>query len=279
MAFSSTVAERNTVQASRALALLEVLGVWVLLKIAVKAYFTTELVSHEIALLTWPYSVQFLQLGAALVMILAFGRSRRTYGLVPNWQHDLRLGGALALLFIVLHVGGTAAFGGLALKRTSASAVISTVIFQFFLSGIGEEVVFRGYMQSRLNQAFGRPWSVGGIRFGMGLVLTALLFGLGHALDGFNPFVHSYNWNLFAGVVTGIWAVLYGLMREKTGSVLGAGILHGHEAVGENLVMTLPGQLAYVVGLAVAFWVVLSGGKAEPLPRPSQADVPHGTQA
>ena len=35
--------------------------------------------------------------------------------------------------------------------------ILSTIVWQFVFSGFGEEFVYRGYFQSRLNQAFGRP--------------------------------------------------------------------------------------------------------------------------
>lgn len=44
--------------------------------------------------------------------------------------------------------------------------IISTTIWQFLLSGFGEEFMFRGYLQSRLNQAFGRPYQIFGIQIG-----------------------------------------------------------------------------------------------------------------
>lgn len=48
----------------------------------------------------------------------------------------------------------------------------STVVWQFVFSGFGEEFVFRGYVQSRLNQAFGRPLRLFGIQFGVGLIVA-----------------------------------------------------------------------------------------------------------
>jgi len=212
-------------------------------------------------LLHWPCSVQLLSLGVPVAMIAGFGRRWRAYGLVPNWREDLRLGGGLALLFIVVPMVVMAVFGGLEPEPSGFGAVISTVVFQFFLSGLGEEIVYRGYVQSRLNRAFGRPLEVGLIRFSAGLFITALLFGLSHSLSGFNPFVGSFRFDLFYGLFTGIWALLYGLLREKTGSILGAGILHGHEAVIENFVVTQPGQVAYAVCLLISF-VVLLGAPA-----------------
>jgi hypothetical protein len=40
------------------------------------------------------------------------------------------------------------------------------LVFQFFFAGFGEEILFRGYMQSRLNEDFGRPWRLRGVSFG-----------------------------------------------------------------------------------------------------------------
>jgi hypothetical protein len=238
-------------------ALGEVLLVYLGLKILVKVYFSLPLAAREVDHLHWPYSVQLVSLVAALAMVILLRRDREEYGLVPNWHQDIRLGGGLALLFIGLSIAVMGLWGGLVSKASGPGTVVSTVVFQFFLSGIGEEILYRGYIQSRLNQAFGRPIELGGIRFGAGLFVTALLFGLAHSLSGFNPFVPSFRFDLFYGVVTGIWALLFGLLREKTGSILSAGILHGHEAVIENFVVTLPGQLAYVTGFVIAFGVLL----------------------
>jgi hypothetical protein len=234
-----------------------VLFVFILTKTLVKAYFSLPLAGREFDALHWPYSVQILSTGVALGMVVLLDRSRERYGLAPDWQHDIRLGGGLALLFVAVPMTAMALFGGLVPTSTGLGHTISTVIFQFFLSGIGEEIVYRGYIQSRLNAAFGRPFEVGGIRFGAGLFITALLFGLAHALSGFNPFVRSFHIDLFYGVVTGIWGLVYGLLREKTGSILGAGILHGHEAVVSNFAMTVPGQMAYVLALLITFFALL----------------------
>ena len=243
---------------SKAWALVEVGLVFLFLKGVAKAYFASPLAAGEFERLHWPYSIQILQLGVALGMIGFLGRSWREYGLIPNWRQDLRAGGGLALLFIAVPMAAMMVLGGLAPEGAGPRQIVSTVIFQFFLSGLGEEVVYRGYIQSRLNRAFGRPLEVGGIRLGTGLFITAFLFGFSHSLSGFNPFVSSFRIDLFYGLVTGIWGLLYGLLREKTGSVFGAGILHGHEAVIENFVVTVPGQVAYGACLLISFAGLLS---------------------
>ena len=65
--------------------------------------------------------------------------------------------------------------------------ILSTIVWQFVFSGFGEEFFYRGYFQSRLNQAFGRPLRLFGIQFGAGLTIASLLFGLQHALNTYDP--------------------------------------------------------------------------------------------
>lgn len=114
--------------------------------------------------------------------------------------------------------------------------IISTVAWQFLCSGFGEEFVWRGYVQSRLNEAFGRPYHLWGIQFGAGLGLTSVLFGFFHAFNTYDPALGlaslSWGWALF----TAFSGLFFGIIREKTGSLLGCGLAHGlPDAVGEAL--------------------------------------------
>jgi hypothetical protein len=114
--------------------------------------------------------------------------------------------------------------------------VVSTVVWQFFFSGFGEEIVWRGYVQSRLNQAFGRPMRLFGIQFGAGLIIASILFGFTHAFNTYDPAIGfaslSWGWALF----TTFSGLFFGILREKTGSLIAPGIAHGlPDAVGEAL--------------------------------------------
>lgn len=114
--------------------------------------------------------------------------------------------------------------------------IVSTVIWQFFFSGFGEEFVWRGYVQSRLNQAFGRPFRLFGIQFGAGLIIASLLFGLLHAFNTYDPAIGiaslSWGWAFF----TTFSGLLFGVIREKTNSLFACGLAHGlPDAVGEAL--------------------------------------------
>lgn len=59
------------------------------------------------------------------------------------------------------------AFTNLAQMPALANA-ISAFIFYIFFLGLGEELLFRGYIQSRLNTAWGKPFLFFGVRWGWG---------------------------------------------------------------------------------------------------------------
>lgn len=109
---------------------------------------------------------------------------------------------------------------------TAGRALVVFLTYAFFV-GFGEEMLYRGYMQSRLNEAFGRPYQFFGVPFGWGAIITALLFGFAH--------VGILRWIL--GLTTevalpwGVWTVfsglVFGFVREKSGGILAPALLHG----------------------------------------------------
>lgn len=99
--------------------------------------------------------------------------------------------------------------------------LVATVLNTLFFVGLGEELFFRGYVQSRLNEAFGRPYRLWGARFGPGMLLAALLFGLTHAL---NP---AQSVNLAWGLWTLAIGLVLGHLREKSGTFVAPGVAHG----------------------------------------------------
>jgi membrane protease YdiL (CAAX protease family) len=94
-------------------------------------------------------------------------------------------------------------------------------------AGVGEEVFFRGYVQSRLNEAFGRPWRLFGVEFGFGMFGAAALFGLVHVLNGVDYFSGTYGFMWWHGIAAGT-TLFYGFLRERYGTVLPAVLVHGY---------------------------------------------------
>ena len=123
----------------------------------------------------------------------------------------------------------------LALRRgDSASHEILTTLWILLGAGLGEELFFRGYLQTRLNHAFGRPWQLVGVRFGPGLLLASALFGMVHALNPVDYFQGGFDFAWQHGLMTAS-ALHYGFLRERTGGILAPMVVH--------VVVNLGGQL------------------------------------
>lgn len=104
---------------------------------------------------------------------------------------------------------------------------LSAIVFYLFFVGFGEELLFRGYIQSRLNVAFGRPYKFMGVNYGWGIVITSALFGLMHVLN-IGSLVGGH-WELawWWGFWTFFGGLVLGFVREKSGGIIAPAILHG----------------------------------------------------
>ncbi len=93
-------------------------------------------------------------------------------------------------------------------------------IFNYFIFvGLSEEILFRAYIQSRLNIAFGKPFRLFRVDFGVGLFISAILFGL---LHGFNT--HEFSWWALFPIPMGM---IFGFLREKESGLVACTLLHG----------------------------------------------------
>ncbi|MBL8922878.1 MAG: CPBP family intramembrane metalloprotease [Myxococcaceae bacterium] len=89
------------------------------------------------------------------------------------------------------------------------------VIDQLFVVALPEEFFYRGFLQTRLRDAWPQGRLFFGARLGPAFWLTAALFALGH-LAIFEV------WRLAVFFP----ALLFGWMRERSGSVVGAALFH-----------------------------------------------------
>lgn len=120
--------------------------------------------------------------------------------------------------------------------------IIAWDSYFLFMVGFGEEIKYRGYFQSRVNEEYGRPWEIFGIRFGPGLIVVSVLFGLSHMgqFGSFNPFEGQFDINPWMGLQAFFGSLFFGLIREKSGSIVSSGIAHGvPNAFGQTLAKVL----------------------------------------
>jgi membrane protease YdiL (CAAX protease family) len=104
---------------------------------------------------------------------------------------------------------------------------ISALLFYVFFLGLGEELLFRGYIQSRLNEAFGRPYQFFGVNWGWGIIITSVLFGFFHVLYIYSLIMGNWHLTPWWGLWTFFAGLVLGFVREKTGSIVAPTILHG----------------------------------------------------
>ena len=113
------------------------------------------------------------------------------------------------------------------LQRAPLERPVTDVIYYIFFLGLGEELLFRGYIQSRLNEAWGRPFQFFGIPWGWGLVITSVIFGLMHVINIGGLVAGNWQLEPWWGLWTFFGGLVSGFVREKTGSIVAPSILHG----------------------------------------------------
>jgi hypothetical protein len=147
-------------------------------------------------------------------------RPYEPYGLSLRKPGSVRLHACICLVvyggYALAHYGFAHLYLGRELKPALPPNFGRLLLEQLLLVGLPEEFFFRGYLQTQLNRALGRPYQLLGARWGMGLPIAALLFGLCHLIDGDVTRLRVVLFGLFAG-----W------LRERTDTILVPAAYHG----------------------------------------------------
>ena len=152
------------------------------------------------------------------------------YGVtLERWRMDLAL--ALGLLAVIapLYFFGYEAWLSRAIAQSHSGAPPglrvhlrfptgygwTNVVDELFVTALPEEFFYRGWLQSRLKRVWPGGTQLLGVVVGPAMLLTAVLFALGHLaifqvsrLAVFFP------------------ALLFGWLRERTGTIVGSTLLH-----------------------------------------------------
>lgn len=159
----------------------------------------------------------------------------RDYGVTLRaWREDLRLFLVLSAIVFPLYFGAYWAWAELVphLPEVLAKQIApfravphfsprlparfpEWVVDQLFVVALPEEFFYRGFMQQRLRAAWPEGRTVLGVRLGRAFWVTAALFALGHLAI-------FQTWRLAVFFP----ALLFGWMRERTGTVVGATLFH-----------------------------------------------------
>lgn len=160
--------------------------------------------------------------GVQMALLFVLGRLLKRK---PTRNENSTLVGAILVI----------AYSNLAQQVTLSNALSALFFYVLFL-GLGEELLFRGYIQSRLNEAFGRPYQFFGVNWGWGIIITSVLFGFFHVLNIYSLIMGNWQWTPWWGLWTFFAGLVNGFVREKTGSIVAPTILHG-----------LPQGIAYAI--------------------------------
>ena len=172
--------------------------------------------------------VAFLYL--PLAAMRGTGEDARDYGVtLARWRLDVLLAVAMlaviAPLFIVgyeVWLGNLLGHGpgspppGLSFHaRVPEGYGWSNVVDELFVTALPEEFFYRGWLQARLKRVWPGGARIAGVVVGPAFLLTAALFAVGHLA-------------IFQGsrLLVFFPALLFGWLRERTGTVVGSTLLH-----------------------------------------------------
>ena len=95
------------------------------------------------------------------------------------------------------------------------AGLVTSALEQIVYIALPEEMFFRGYLQTQFDLVYGRPYRILGAECGVGLVVAAAVFAACHVFHG-GP----------ARLIVFFPGVLYGWLRERTGTIAVPGLYH-----------------------------------------------------
>ena len=191
-----------------------------------KIITVVELAAAAVVIVLDLFMPTLVILGMLLVSLLLRREPMRALGFKrpPSWPRlvGLSLAGAVGLqLFdvgVILPIlnrltGTTIDYSGFAHLQGSLGQLLLLLVLSWTLAALGEEMVYRGYLQKLLTQLVGR--SLPGVLLTVGI--SSLLFGLAHTEQG-----------LIGVVVTTVDALFFSWLKLKLDGNLWAAVLaHG----------------------------------------------------
>lgn len=120
--------------------------------------------------------------------------------------------------------------------------VMKVYVWNILVGGFAEEFFYRGYLQSSINLEYGTNWKLGKVKFGQGLLISSILYGLSRGLRTIRPWSGTYSiswgWTFYAFTL----GIFYGLIRESSGDIISSWTANGMiDGIGEALVNIMQG--------------------------------------
>ncbi len=217
----------------------------------------------------WNYAFHTVFILVPVPFLLLDWSRAESYGVtLKHWRSDLQLGVALVALLFVPGLLADFLLGELELAPQVASrGILNTLLFLAVFVAVAEEFLYRGFFQGEFNRVLGRPCTLRRAKFGVGLFVTSLLFGIAHLLNPFNPLRDQYSLDWIGFAATTALALLLGLVRERTGGLIAVSLVHLGVLLFVRLFVVTPYSgsaliLAWLVSLGVLLRYILGRREA-----------------
>lgn len=179
--------------------------------------------------LSWNWQGKLLDFAWPWVIVYGFAwLTPMEVGLtLPKKLSNFTLAIKLGVIFTLFGVLISLILGEAAIKKP----LLETILFQFTMPGLAEEITFRGIFLAILNRYLGKPWTIGNTRFGWGVILITIMFVMGH-LYHYNSKTHQVVYSIsnhtdyFNVLMVTLAGVLFGIIREKSESIWPGVLLH-----------------------------------------------------
>jgi membrane protease YdiL (CAAX protease family) len=222
----------------------EVLGVWIVTLLLIRGVVQVQegLGLHEIIRVLVPILFMY----APVVVLRWRGVDPDDYPLAlpplrdPVWRDALRLNAVLIGIIIMPWLVGYHVWQTMVFHHhfkgiwPTPSGFASLIGYHLFFAAIPEELFYRGYVQSRLDEAFGRPWRILGADLGPGWLITCVVFAAGHSIV-------QVQWWHFAIVFP---SLAFGWMRARTRHIVAGALFHAWCNITVGTLDTLYGIVA-----------------------------------
>ncbi|MEM1977199.1 MAG: CPBP family intramembrane glutamic endopeptidase [Nitrososphaerota archaeon] len=214
----------------------------------------------------WHFGFPAFMMLIALLAIILPRRSFRIYGFLPRSpRFTLKWSSAFIAVFILpaaFSIGVSAALGVAKPAGLSPLSIILNVIFNMIFIGLVEEAYFRGYVQSRLNEAFERRWrrlifKAWKVDYGMSLPLTSIIFALIHIVNYWNPIISRWEpawWMPIHILGAFAFGCLAGALREASDIYVSTS-LHGGIMTAYTFLSIYTSELTLNISLFIS-WLI-----------------------
>lgn len=130
------------------------------------------------------------------------------------------------VFFVGAHIWQMYVVGAQHFRFELPSDLIQVLLAQLFVVALPEEFFFRGYFQSSLGRVTKKRWKILGVSLGWSWLITAAVFTVAHSL------IRYQWWQVFIFFP----ALLFGYLKEKTGTITAPMLFHAASNVAMFLV-------------------------------------------